>query len=184
LSETHALPTGYEAIHDASSPLPWGVIPPGQVHARPFAGSHATRAAAERAAIDEIYRQKAAALTDEMNTLHDKARYGVPAAPFVQKTEAWLALALKRMIRYAAEHGYDRVAWTTGEQQAERYDLSKHVSAIGWTKQERYPGTTHLTVFGHGPGRAGHHRSPLQRRRAGRRDRQGARRQDRVVARS
>jgi hypothetical protein len=55
------------------------------------------------------------------------AHKGVPNAPFVGKTEAWLALALKRMIRYAAEHGYDRIAWTNGEQQAERYDLSKHI---------------------------------------------------------
>jgi hypothetical protein len=54
----------------------------------------------------------------------------VPAGPFVGKTEAWVALVLKRMIRYAAEHGYDRVAWTNGAQQAERYDLSKAVRSI------------------------------------------------------
>lgn len=35
---------------------------------------------------------------------------------------------------YAAENGYDRIAWTTGEQQAERYDLSKQVDAIEITK--------------------------------------------------
>jgi len=51
----------------------------------------------------------------------------VHLAPFVTNTEAWVALALKRMIRYAAEEGFDRVAWTTGEQQAARYDLSKHI---------------------------------------------------------
>lgn len=54
----------------------------------------------------------------------------VPSAPFVGKTEAWVALSLKRMIRYAAENGFDRVAWTTGEQQAARYDLSKQVDSI------------------------------------------------------
>lgn len=52
---------------------------------------------------------------------------GIPEAPFVTKTEAWTGLLLKRMIRYAAEHGFDRVAWTTGEQQADRYDMSKQV---------------------------------------------------------
>jgi hypothetical protein len=57
-------------------------------------------------------------------------KFSIPNAPFVGKTEAWVALALKRMIRYAAENGYDRVAWTNGEQQAERYDLSKHVKNI------------------------------------------------------
>lgn len=52
---------------------------------------------------------------------------GVPNAPF--KT-TWPELALKRMIRYAAEHGYEKVAWTTGEQQVARYDLSKQISRI------------------------------------------------------
>ncbi len=42
----------------------------------------------------------------------------VPNAPF-KKT--WHELAMKRMLRYAAENGYDKIAWTTGEQQAERY---------------------------------------------------------------
>ncbi len=44
-----------------------------------------------------------------------------PSAPFVTKTEAWVALSLKRVIGYAAENGFDRIAWTTGEQQAKRY---------------------------------------------------------------
>lgn len=57
---------------------------------------------------------------------------GVPPAPFVGKTEAWTELALKRILRMAAEEGYDRVAWTTGEQQAARYDLSKQISRISW----------------------------------------------------
>ncbi len=56
------------------------------------------------------------------------------AAPFVGKTEAWVSLAMKRMIRYAAENGFDRVAFTTGEQQADRFDLSKHVKEIKYAK--------------------------------------------------
>jgi putative nucleotidyltransferase with HDIG domain len=68
-----------------------------------------------------------------------RAKAGVPSAPFVGKTEAWTALALKRMIRYAAENGFDRVAWTTGEQQAARYDLSTHLDRIEWAKEgDRY----------------------------------------------
>lgn len=54
----------------------------------------------------------------------------VPNAPF--KT-SWPMLAMKRMIRYAAENGFDKVAWTTGEQQAERYDLSKQISEVSIT---------------------------------------------------
>lgn len=69
-------------------------------------------------------------------TRNSKRTSLVPVAPFVTKTEAWVALSLKRMIRYAAENGFDRVAWTTGEQQVERYRdaLRKAVDSIEWTK--------------------------------------------------
>ncbi len=33
---------------------------------------------------------------------------------------------MKRMLRFAAEHGYDRMAWTTGAVQAERYGINNH----------------------------------------------------------
>ena len=64
-----------------------------------------------------------------------KKTLGVPGGPFVGKTDAWVALSLKRMIRYAAENGFDQVAWTTGEQQAARYDLSKQVDHIDYKKE-------------------------------------------------
>jgi N12 class adenine-specific DNA methylase/predicted O-methyltransferase YrrM len=68
---------------------------------------------------------------EEYNTAQQIGERQVPpAAPFVGKTEAWVALAVKRMIRYAVEHGFDRVAYTTGEQQVERYELSKHIVAL------------------------------------------------------
>ena len=53
-----------------------------------------------------------------------------PAAPYVTKTEGWLNLALKRVITMAVQGGYDKVAFVTGEQSAERYDLSKQVDSI------------------------------------------------------
>jgi len=53
----------------------------------------------------------------------------VPDMPFKQ-TPQWVGLALKRMIRVASEEGYDKIAWTTGAQQSERYDLSKQVSRV------------------------------------------------------
>jgi hypothetical protein len=62
---------------------------------------------------------------------------GVPTAPFVQSTEKWAGLALRRMVRWAAEHGFERLAWTTGEQQAERYDLSKVVDDVSWSDVPR-----------------------------------------------
>ncbi|MBU1003035.1 MAG: PLxRFG domain-containing protein [Proteobacteria bacterium] len=54
-----------------------------------------------------------------------KGAGGVPNAPF---KKSWYLLAFKRVLRMAAEQGYDSVAWTPGEVQAERYDLSKQIN--------------------------------------------------------
>lgn len=59
--------------------------------------------------------------------------YRVSDAPF-KKT--WHEFVLKRMIRYAAENGYDLIAWTTGEQQTKRYNLQKVVDTINAYKND------------------------------------------------
>ena len=51
----------------------------------------------------------------------------VPDAPFEKN---WHEMVMKRMLRYAAEMGYDKVAWTKGAQQAERYELGRQVDEI------------------------------------------------------
>jgi hypothetical protein len=53
----------------------------------------------------------------EADTAYMNAAYpgGVPNAPF--KNNAWANLVLKRMIRYAAENGFDAVAWIPGNVQ-------------------------------------------------------------------
>lgn len=43
----------------------------------------------------------------------------------------WQEVVLKRMLRYAAENGYDSLSWISGEETANRYDLSKHLSEVG-----------------------------------------------------
>ena len=45
----------------------------------------------------------------------------VAEAPYVGKTEGWLNLGLKRALLEAAKHGHDKLAWTTGDMQADRY---------------------------------------------------------------
>lgn len=72
----------------------------------------------------------------------DAAQYmpgveSVPKAPLVGSTQQWMTVAFKRMVRWAAENGFDRLAWTTGEQQAERYDLSKRVGEIQYNDDDR-----------------------------------------------
>ena len=56
-----------------------------------------------------------------------KSVNSVPDAPFKKN---WHELAMKRVLDYAAENGYDTVAITPGAEQAKRYDLSKHVDTI------------------------------------------------------
>jgi hypothetical protein len=53
-----------------------------------------------------------------------------PMAPFVGKTDAWVALAIKRIVKMAVDEGYDRVAFVNGQQSADRYALEKHVKAV------------------------------------------------------
>lgn len=65
---------------------------------------------------------------------------GLPSAPFVTDTKSWTALALKRMIRYAADNSFDKIAWTTGEQQAARYDLSKQIEKIDYVQYKKENG--------------------------------------------
>lgn len=52
---------------------------------------------------------------------------GVPDAPFKKN---WHELAMKRVLDYAAENGYDTVAITPGAEQAKRYDLSKQLDRV------------------------------------------------------
>lgn len=60
----------------------------------------------------------------------------VPDMPF-KKTDQWVKLALRRMLQYAVENGFDQVAWTTGEMQAERYKdaLVREIEAIEPTEK-------------------------------------------------
>jgi hypothetical protein len=55
----------------------------------------------------------------------------VPDAPFKKN---WHELAMKRVLDYAAENGYDSIAITPGAEQAKRYDLSKQIGAIEYSK--------------------------------------------------
>ena len=60
---------------------------------------------------------------------------GVPDAPFKGN---WHELAMKRAIQLASEGGYDRIAFTTGKTQAERYDLSKQIENIQYNQKTKF----------------------------------------------
>jgi len=61
----------------------------------------------------------------------------VPNAPF---KSTWPTLAMKRMIRWGAENGYDRIAWSTGAQQADVYSLATAVDKLTWNPSDERPG--------------------------------------------
>lgn len=71
---------------------------------------------------------------------------GVSPAPFVTNTNAWVKLGLKYALKEAVRQGADRISWTTGEQQNERYDLSKQVREILYNKKS--DNTYNVTVTG------------------------------------
>jgi hypothetical protein len=72
---------------------------------------------------------------------------GIPNAPF-KDTKAWTGLALKRIIAYAVENGYDKVAFINGEQSAERYNLSKQIDNIIYEKND--DGTYDISAYKEG----------------------------------
>ena len=87
-------------------------------------------------------------LDSVVNELRSKPNVNyVPAAPF---KDTWYQLALKRVMKYAADNGYERVGLTTGEQQAKRYDLSKQVDELLYKKNA--DGTYQLSAQANGRG--------------------------------
>ena len=78
-------------------------------------------------------------MQSEIDKLSDLKRTGVPDAPFKKN---WHELAMKRLINYAAENGYDSIAITPGMEQAKRYDLSHQISRVVYS-----PETEMLNAF-------------------------------------
>lgn len=76
-------------------------------------------------------------LSEEFAVKHaiEKLRkIGVPNAPF--KNNGWIELIMKRMLRHASDNNFDRIAWTTSNQQIDRWknDLRQNVDQIQWQK--------------------------------------------------
>jgi hypothetical protein len=84
----------------------------------------------------------------DLNAFHDIREHGVPDAPY-KGSKNWAMLAIRRMVRMAAEQGYEAITWTTGETQAERYNLSKHVDrieSVGRTDARTGEESRHITI--------------------------------------
>ena len=61
----------------------------------------------------------------------------VPNAPF--KGNGWIELIMKRMLRHASDNNFDRIAWTTFNQQIDRWrrDIRQNVDQIQWQKNNK-----------------------------------------------
>jgi len=80
----------------------------------------------------DSHRRKVDDLEAQERQLFERSQQEkLPDAPFKKD---WHELALRRVMQEAAEGGYDRVALTKGAEQADRYDLSKHVDAVIWER--------------------------------------------------
>jgi len=59
----------------------------------------------------------------------------VPDAPFKKN---WHELALKKMIHHAAANGYDSIAITPGQEQADRYGLAQHIGVLSYDPERQH----------------------------------------------
>jgi hypothetical protein len=66
---------------------------------------------------------------------------GVPDAPFKKN---WHELAMKRLLNYAADQGYDSIAITPGVEQAKRFNLRNQIDQIKYVQNQ--DGTYDLAV--------------------------------------
>jgi hypothetical protein len=75
----------------------------------------------------------------EVQDIGHKLNNVVPNAPFKKN---WHELALKKMIHHAAEQGYHGIVITPGQEQADRYQLSKHIGMVSY-----HPGEQRFQAF-------------------------------------
>lgn len=78
----------------------------------------------------EVFNDEEMRELARLNMQQHRATFGTTSVPDAPFDKNWHELAMKRMLRYAAENGYDAIAWTKGEQQAERYDIGGAVESI------------------------------------------------------
>jgi hypothetical protein len=86
---------------------------------------------------------KQSAINGVVNELNASSAGGVPDAPF---KDTWYQLALKRLTKYAADNGYERIGLTTGKRQIERFadELRQNVDEIAFSSG--YPSKDITTI--------------------------------------
>lgn len=81
-----------------------------------------------------------------LNSKISQVKNKVPEMPYTN-TSQWAGLTIRRAMQEAVKIGADRIAWTTGKQQGDRYNLRKAVKAIDYKHRE--DGTYDIYVVDH-----------------------------------
>ena len=76
---------------------------------------------------------------------------GVPKGPFVAETKSWVALTIKRLLRYAVDNGFKKIALINGQQAADIFDLSNQIDYIEY--EQTGPGKYYIRATDHRGGR-------------------------------
>jgi hypothetical protein len=81
------------------------------------------------------------AIRKALEILNENNEVNVPPAPFVtdknnKATNAYITLLLKKAISHAIDNGQTSISWTTADQQADRYDLSKQLEKLRIKKND------------------------------------------------
>ena len=79
----------------------------------------------------------------ELQKIENGMRNSVPNAPFKKN---WHEQQVKQILDMAAKGDYDAIAFTTGKQQAERYNLAKHIDELLVTKNDNGTFTLKATM--------------------------------------
>lgn len=91
-----------------------------------------------------MFRERTSPEFLQWQTEHEEAfrdASKIPDAPFRQ---SWARLISRRLLRYAAENNADAIAWTTGEQQAERWSLRQVADGLKVSDSASQPGKIKL----------------------------------------
>ncbi len=104
-------------------------------------------AAVDRAALEAVALQMYNDRQQQRARAQEALR--VPDAPF-KDSATWASLVMKRMIRYAADNGIQRIAWSPGWIQNERWRLEKEVESIQYARNG--DGTYDVRAFRKGSG--------------------------------
>lgn len=72
---------------------------------------------------------------DRAYEIQKHRKSGVPNAPFKKN---WEEMALKRLVHHAAEKGYHGIVVTPGAEQADRYNMAKHISDVAYDPHHKH----------------------------------------------